>query len=79
MFRLNIAIWRQIARRQHADITTMNVVPIIISAIALVFLATELNFRFVEKPFIVLGHRIAAGIRKKSVASAGGAHSPQAT
>ncbi len=62
MFRVNLELWNYLARWRGFHLTAMEPSPVIVSAAVLTLLASEMNFRLLERPLIARGRRIASRI-----------------
>jgi peptidoglycan/LPS O-acetylase OafA/YrhL len=66
MFRVNLELWNYLARWRGFHLTAMEPSPVIVSAAVLTLLASEMNFRLLERPLIACGRRIASRIENYS-------------
>jgi peptidoglycan/LPS O-acetylase OafA/YrhL len=66
MFRVNLELWNYLARWRGFHLTAMEPSPVIVSAAVLTLLASEMNFRLLERPLIACGRRIASRIENHS-------------
>jgi peptidoglycan/LPS O-acetylase OafA/YrhL len=59
MFRVNLELWNYLARWRGFHLAALEPTPVIVSAAVLTLLASEMNFRLLERPLIACGRRIA--------------------